>query len=95
MKVTLRNGRELCNNSEPYIIAEIGANHNGEVAIAEKLIIAAKNAGADCIKFQSWSKSSIFAPFQTLLILSLSMSFTYLRMRVQAVELGTPAAICA
>lgn len=61
MKVTLRNGRELCNNSKPYIIAEIGANHNGNIDIAEKLIIEAKNAGADCVKFQSWSKKSLMS----------------------------------
>ena len=45
----------------PYVIAEIGANHNGEIALAIKLIEAAKEAGADCVKFQSWTKDTIFA----------------------------------
>lgn len=40
----------------PYIIAEIGANHNGDMALARKLIDAAKAAGADAAKFQSWGK---------------------------------------
>ena len=38
----------------PYIIAELGANHNGDMALARKLIDAAKDLGADCAKFQSW-----------------------------------------
>jgi N-acetylneuraminate synthase len=35
-----------------YIIAEIGINHNGDVGIAKQLIDAAKDAGADAVKFQ-------------------------------------------
>ena len=46
---------------QPYIIAEIGANHNGSLALAKKLISEAKIAGANCVKFQSWTKNSIFS----------------------------------
>jgi sialic acid synthase SpsE len=42
----------------PYIIAEIGANHNGDMELAKALIKKAKEAGADCAKFQSWTKHS-------------------------------------
>jgi N-acetylneuraminate synthase len=59
MKLT--ESREIQNFSKPYIIAEIGANHNGDMQLAKKLIVAAKEAGADCVKFQSWGKNSIFA----------------------------------
>ena len=38
--------------SKPYIIAEIGINHNGNVKMAIKLIRSAKRAGADAVKFQ-------------------------------------------
>ncbi|MGJ8672983.1 N-acetylneuraminate synthase [Rubritalea sp.] len=36
------------------IIAEAGVNHNGDIELAKELIIAAKNAGADVVKFQTW-----------------------------------------
>ena len=41
---------------EPYIIAEIGANHNGNLNIAKKTIFEAKKAGCDAVKFQSWDE---------------------------------------
>lgn len=45
----------------PYVIAEIGANHNGDMELAKKMIDVAKECGADCVKFQSWSKDTIFS----------------------------------
>ena len=38
--------------SKPYLIAEIGINHNGSVKITKKLIDAAKDSGFDAVKFQ-------------------------------------------
>jgi N-acetylneuraminate synthase len=52
---------ELKNYGEPYIIAEIGANHNGSIDLAKKMIVLAKEKGANCVKFQSWTKDSIFS----------------------------------
>lgn len=37
-----------------FIIAEAGVNHNGQLAMAKKLIKEAKNANADAVKFQTW-----------------------------------------
>ncbi|MGM0938219.1 MAG: N-acetylneuraminate synthase family protein [Pseudomonadota bacterium] len=59
MKLT--DKKEIFNFCKPYIIAELGSNHNGDMELARKLIIEAKEAGADCVKFQSWSKDTIFA----------------------------------
>jgi len=61
MKVQLTKNKELFNYCRPYVIAELGSNHNGDMNLAKKLIIQAKEAGADCVKFQSWSKDTIFA----------------------------------
>lgn len=41
------------------IIAEAGVNHNGDIDIAKKLCLAAKNAGADVVKFQTWITEDI------------------------------------
>lgn len=41
---------------KPYIIAEIGCNHNGDMALAKKLVDEAKKAGCDAVKFQLWGK---------------------------------------
>ena len=41
------------------LIAEIGWNHMGDMALAEKMIIAAKNSGATHAKFQNWKVSKL------------------------------------
>ena len=38
----------------PYIIAEAGVNHNGDLAMAMELVRQAKICGADCVKFQTF-----------------------------------------
>ena len=59
MKIS--KNREIHNFSRPYIIAELGSNHNGDMHLARRLIQEAKQAGADCVKFQSWTKETIFS----------------------------------
>lgn len=61
MKIHLTPKKEVFNFCEPYVIAELGSNHNGDMELAKKLVLAAKEAGADCIKFQSWSKDTVFS----------------------------------
>ena len=41
-------------NSSCYVIAEIGMNHNGDLSLGKEMIQAAKNSGADAVKFQSF-----------------------------------------
>lgn len=61
MKIEISKNKWVYNYCEPYIIAEIGANHNGDMDLAKKMILSAKNDGADCAKFQSWTTDSIIA----------------------------------
>lgn len=47
------------NNEEPYFIADIAANHDGDINRALMLIEMAKEAGADCAKFQNFKANTI------------------------------------
>lgn len=42
-----------------FIIAEAGVNHNGDIALAKKLVEEAKRAGADCVKFQTFRAEAL------------------------------------
>ena len=43
-----------------FIIAEIGINHNGDLAIAKKLIDGAKKFGANAVKFQKRTIDKVY-----------------------------------
>ncbi len=45
--------------SQPYIIAEIGVNHEGSLDKARELIALAKEGGADAVKFQTYKAESL------------------------------------
>jgi sialic acid synthase SpsE len=45
-----------------YIIAEIGSNHNGSLQTARKLVQLSAEAGADAVKFQAYSRETLFSP---------------------------------
>jgi pseudaminic acid synthase len=51
--------KEIGNNSKVFIIAELSANHNGDLSTAIETIKAAKRAGADCIKLQTYTADTI------------------------------------
>ena len=52
-------GREVSDKFPPYIIAEISANHNGNVENAFKIIDMAKRCGADAVKMQTYTPDTI------------------------------------
>ena len=52
--------RSLVNANSPcYIIAEIGVNHCGDLELAKKMILAAKESGANAVKFQTFTADSL------------------------------------
>lgn len=52
-------GRAVGDGCEPYIIAEMSANHAGSIERAKELIRAAKESGADCVKIQTYTADTI------------------------------------
>jgi len=55
-------GERLIGSLHPaYVIAEAGSNHNRDLGIAKRLIDAAVEAGADAIKFQTYSGDRIYS----------------------------------
>lgn len=53
---------KIGNYLEPFIIAEIGVNHNGSIENAKKLIELSKLAGANAVKFQNFSSEELVLP---------------------------------
>lgn len=52
-------GRRIAADEAPYVIAEMSANHNGNIETAFKLIEAAKQSGADAVKLQTYRPDTI------------------------------------
>ena len=52
-------GRLIGPSHPPYVIAEMSANHNGQLETAFRLIDAAKAAGADAVKLQTYTPDTI------------------------------------
>jgi N-acetylneuraminate synthase len=46
---------------KPYIVAEVNTSHFGNIETAKEMIDRAKEVGCSCVKFQSWSKESLYS----------------------------------
>jgi pseudaminic acid synthase len=68
----LRIGERPIGDGEPcFVIAEAGANHNRDLGMARELIAVAAEAGADAVKFQTYSAETLYS--------KKAPSFTYLK----------------
>jgi len=56
------SNKTISENTPPYIVAEMSANHNGKIKNAIKIIKSAKHAGADAIKIQTYNPDSLTIP---------------------------------
>ena len=58
----LRIGERPIGDGEPcFVIAEAGANHNRDLGVAKELIAVAAEAGADAVKFQTYSAETLYS----------------------------------
>lgn len=51
--------KKIGHNQPSFLIAEAGVNHNGDIGLAKNLIDAARSAGADAVKFQTFSTDDL------------------------------------
>lgn len=57
------NNKDVATNAPVYFIADIAANHDGDLSRAKNLIWLAKEAGADAAKFQHFQASKIVSDY--------------------------------
>lgn len=60
-RILLRNDHPVGDHLTPYIVAEMNTSHFGDLALARAMIDSAKQAGCDCVKFQSWTADTLYA----------------------------------
>ena len=91
MSREVRLGDRTVGDGHPtFVIAEIGINHNGDLATAKRLIDAAVHAGADAVKFQKRTPELCVPPEQRSLMRDTPWGYiSYLDYRYK-VEFGEP-----
>lgn len=57
-------------NTYPFYVAEVSANHNGDLKRAKKIVQAAANSGASAVKFQTYTPETMTLPIQSFKISS-------------------------
>lgn len=63
MRYNVKIADKIIGDGHPcFIIAEIGINHNGSVALAKKMIDEAVEAGCDAVKFQKRTVTKVYTP---------------------------------
>lgn len=57
----LSDSVEISDFGRPYIVAELNTSHFGDIETARLMIDKVKEAGCDCVKFQSWSSDTLYS----------------------------------
>ena len=58
-KIKLSNNFTISNSNKCFIVAEISANHSGSLNILKKTMMAAKKAGANAVKIQTYEADTM------------------------------------
>jgi N-acetylneuraminate synthase len=59
--VDFRDSVKVSDYTKPYIVVEMNTSHFGEISLAKQMIDHAVDAGANCVKFQSWTEDSLYS----------------------------------
>ncbi len=59
------SNKKIGKTQPPFVIAELSANHNGNIEVAKESIIAAKNSGADAVKLQTYTPDTMTINFDS------------------------------
>jgi N,N'-diacetyllegionaminate synthase len=54
--------KDNLNLKKTYFVAEIGVNHNGNLQLAKKMVLAAKSSNANAVKFQTFKAKNLVTP---------------------------------
>ena len=60
-EIKFNDEKKIKNFGKPYIVAEMNTSHFGKIENAKEMVLAAKESGCDCVKFQSWTTQSLYS----------------------------------
>ena len=60
-EIKFNDEKKIKNFGKPYIVAEMNTSHFGKLKMQKKMVLAAKESGCDCVKFQSWTTQSLYS----------------------------------
>ena len=61
--IKLNDKRKIGDLFKPYFVAELNTSHFGNISVAKRMILKAKESGCDCVKLQSWKMLSLLQNF--------------------------------
>jgi sialic acid synthase SpsE len=60
-ELKLSNGKVISDTSPAYVILDVAANHNNSLDVAKQLVKEAAEAGADAVKFQTYTADKLYS----------------------------------